>query len=63
MFQTSFNKGNRSNVDSWQKPENPTEHVTDAGEPHNARMKLSPVITNIVISLLVMAFFATCLHS
>jgi len=39
------------------------EQVADAGEPHVTRMKISPLIINMGISLLVMAFFAICLHS
>jgi hypothetical protein len=34
--------------------------MTEVDEPHDAPMKLGPVITNICISLLVMALLAVC---
>ncbi|MEI7433720.1 MAG: hypothetical protein WCJ93_05655 [Methanomicrobiales archaeon] len=34
--------------------------MTEGEEPHDAPMKLGPVITNICISLLVVALLAVC---
>ena len=36
--------------------------VTDAEEPHTTQVKPGPVITNLCISLLVMALFVACFH-
>lgn len=38
------------------------EPVMDAEEPHTTREKTGPVITNLCISLLVMALFVACFH-
>jgi len=39
-----------------------SERMTGEEEPHDAPMKLNPVITNICISLLVVALLTVCFH-
>ncbi len=58
MVQVTFNTKKRSIMHRKQETGIPFEQMTDGEEPQDAQMKLSPVITNICISLLVVALLA-----
>ena len=60
MIQETFNAGNSAITNTNYGNEGVVEKRPDAGELLDAPMKLRPVITNIGISLLVMAIFAVC---
>jgi hypothetical protein len=62
MVKQSFSTGNRSIHGRTYGTSGSSGHMTDTEEPNDARMKLSPVITNVCISLLIMAFFAIKFH-
>jgi hypothetical protein len=62
MVKESFNTETRPIYGRTYGTTRSSGQTTDAEEPHDARMKLSPVITNIGISLLVMVLFAIAFH-
>jgi hypothetical protein len=62
MVKQSFSTGNRLIHGKTYGKSGLSGQMTDAEEPHDAWMKLSPVITNVCISLLVMVFFAIRFH-
>ncbi|MCX6698774.1 MAG: hypothetical protein NTV68_02420 [Methanomicrobiales archaeon] len=60
MIQKPFNTGNRTIIPKNCGPDIAFENKPDTEELRETPMKLRPVITNICISLLVMAIFAVC---
>jgi|WetSurMetagenome_2_1015567.scaffolds.fasta_scaffold48662_4 hypothetical protein len=58
MVQESINTGKRPMTRRKNGPVTAYEQVSDTGELYETRMKPGPFITNICISLLVMALFA-----
>jgi hypothetical protein len=60
MVSQSFNTGKKSIDRRKYGPDRFYEEVEDAGEPHTTLMNPGPVITNLCISLLVMALFIAC---
>jgi hypothetical protein len=62
MVQEALNTGKRPIIQRKYETGILSEQMMDAGEPHDAPMKLSPIITNICISLLVMALLAIGFH-
>ena len=62
MVNQSSNTGKKSIDRRKYGPERFYEEVKDAGEPHATMVKPGPVITNLCISLLVMALFVACFH-
>ena len=49
---SKIQKNNGTDTSCWE--------VADVGEPHETPMKFRPVLTNICISLLLMALLAVC---
>ncbi|MCU0630000.1 MAG: hypothetical protein MUF37_02460 [Methanoregulaceae archaeon] len=62
MVSQSFNAGKKSIRRSTYEPDRVYEQVMDVGEPHTSLIKTGAVITNLCISLVVMALFAACSH-
>jgi hypothetical protein len=60
MVQETFNPGNKSILRRNHGTDTAFELMTEVPEPLEAPMKLRPVLTNIGISLLVMALLAVC---
>ncbi|GEM_PF-2435626 len=62
MTQETLNEGNRSDIRKKYRLNIPYQQKREGGEQHDDQTKLSPVLTNICVSLLVMALFAVCFH-
>jgi hypothetical protein len=62
MVQETLNTGKRSVMKVKHETGLSSGQIMGIEEPHDAPMKLGPVITNICISLLVMALLAVCFH-
>lgn len=56
------NTGKKSIVRRQHGPARSYGPVTGAEDPHTPLVKTGPVITNLCISLLVMALFVACFH-
>jgi hypothetical protein len=62
MVQENLNTGNRSVMNRNHETGISSVQMTEIDEPLEAPMKLGPVITNICISLLVVALLSVCFH-
>ncbi len=62
MVQKALDTGKRSIMHRKYEMGISSERMTGEEELHDAPMKLNPVITNICISLLVVALLTVCFH-